>query len=70
MTDVGSNRQGKSVQARKMGRTEMGVRMQRGHFVPEFMVWLRKKGYAYSVDKALIKEYLSEEGAKNENIGR
>lgn len=50
--------------AARMGRTEMSVRMQRGHFVSDFLVWLKKKGYSLPVDKTLIKEYMEEKEAK------
>ena len=48
--------------ANEMERTEMSVKMQRGHFVPEFLVWLKKKGYAFTKDKKIIKEFLEETG--------
>lgn len=56
--------------AAKMDRTEMSVKMQRGHFVPEFLVWLKKKGYSLPADKNLLKEYMREKGAGYENTDR
>lgn len=54
--------------ASKINRTEMAVRMKRGEFLPDFFVWLKKKGYASKeIDKRLIEEYLEE---KHENISR
>ena len=53
--------------ATKMGRTSMSVLMQRGHFVPEFMVWAKKKGYTYtpkSVDKKLVEKFVKERSSK------
>jgi len=56
--------------AAKMDRTEMGVKMQRGHFVPGFLVWLKKKGYSLPANKKLIKEYMNEKEVEYENINR
>ena len=50
--------------AKKLGRTEMSVKMERGHFVPEFMVWAKKKGYALSEDKKIIQEFLDKKGRR------
>lgn len=48
--------------ARKTNRTEMSVRMRRGEFIPEFMIWLKKKGYALPPQRKHIKEFLEERG--------
>lgn len=53
--------------AEKTGRSSMSIRMKRGDFVPEFMVWAKKKGYTYSpknVDKKVVKEFMIERGLK------
>ena len=48
--------------ADRMDRSVMSVSMQRGHFVPAFMVWLKKKGYALTQDENMIKQFLKEQG--------
>lgn len=48
--------------AQKTGRTEMGIKMKRGHFVPEFMVWAKSKGYKFPIKKEMIKEFIKEQG--------
>jgi hypothetical protein len=50
--------------AAKMDRSTMSVSMQRGHFVPAFMVWLKKNGYALTQDEKLIKQFLKEQEEK------
>lgn len=44
----------------KLKRTEMSVKMKRGSFVPEFLVWAKKKGYSLPVKIEVIKEFLDE----------
>jgi len=48
--------------AKKLNRSPMGVQMKRGQFLPDFFVWLQKKGYVISknVDKSVIKAYLDD----------
>jgi len=54
--------------ASKINRTEMAVRMKRGEFLPDFFVWLKRKGYvSKKIDKKIIEKYLEE---KHENIDR
>lgn len=48
--------------ARLTKRSEMSVKMMRGEFVPEFLVWAKKKGYHLPVKINVIKEFLSEVG--------
>ena len=44
----------------KLKRTEMSIKMMRGSFVPEFLVWAKKKGYSLPVKIETIKEFLDE----------
>ena len=44
----------------KTNRSEMSVKMMRGSFVPEFLVWAKKKGYSLPVKIDVIKEFLDE----------
>jgi len=44
----------------KLKRTEMSVKMMRGSFVPEFLVWAKEKGYSLPVRIETIKEFLEE----------
>jgi hypothetical protein len=53
-----------SVLAAKMGRTEMGVKMKRGHFVPDFFVWMQKKGYSLPVVTSTISDFFREQEGK------
>jgi len=46
--------------AKQLDRTTMGVKMKRGHFVPDFWVWMKKKGYSSPIDSKMVKEYLKE----------
>jgi hypothetical protein len=46
----------------KMSRSEMSVRMERGHFVPEFLCWAKKKGYSFPVSKKVVQEFIEERG--------
>jgi hypothetical protein len=48
----------------KTERSMMSIKMMRGHFVPEFMVWAKKKGYSLPVKFDVIKEYLKEQNKK------
>lgn len=50
--------------ADKMHRSEMSVRMERGHFVPEFMVWAKEKGYHLVPDEKIVQEFLAERGRR------
>jgi hypothetical protein len=51
---------------KKLERTNMSIVMMRGHFVPGFMSWARKKGYDSSkITETVIKQFLEEE--KNDN---
>lgn len=59
-----SSEDNKSI-ANKTKRTVMSIEIKRGEFVPEFMVWAKKKGYVYSpsnVDKEMVREFLNERG--------
>jgi hypothetical protein len=44
----------------KTDRSMMSIKMMRGHFVPEFMVWARKKGYSLPVKLEVIEKFLQE----------
>jgi|TARA_Y100000310_G_C20683511_1_gene817542 hypothetical protein len=44
----------------KTDRSIMSIKMMRGHFVPEFMVWARKKGYSLPVKMEVIEKFLKE----------
>jgi len=46
--------------AKKMGRSEMSVRMQRGEFVSAFLVWAKRKGYKLPVSRKMVTEFLQE----------
>ena len=46
--------------AKLLDRTPMGVKMKRGHFVPDFWVWIKEKGYSSPVDKKMVNEYFKE----------
>ena len=48
--------------SKRTGRSEMSIGMQYGHFVPEFWVWAKKKGYSQdeAVTLKTLKEYLWE----------
>ena len=48
----------------KTNRSVMSIKMMRGHFVPEFMVWARKKGYSLPVKLEVIEEFLKEDDKK------
>lgn len=39
-------------------RSVMSIKMERGHFVPEFMVWAKRKGYSLPVKIEVVKEFL------------
>lgn len=41
-------------------RSVMSIKMERGHFVPEFMVWAKRKGYSLPVKIEAIKEFLEQ----------
>jgi hypothetical protein len=43
-----------------LGRSKMSIIMKRGTFVPDFMVWAKKKGYAVTQNKKMLKEFLNE----------
>ncbi len=40
-------------------RSMMSIKMMRGHFVPEFMVWAKKKGYSLPVKMEVIEKFLN-----------
>jgi len=44
----------------KTERSMMSIKMMRGHFVADFMVWAKKKGYTLPVKIDVIKDYLKE----------
>lgn len=46
----------------KLGRTDMSVKMKRGQFVPDFFVWMKKKGYSLPVETKIISNYFREMG--------
>ena len=48
----------------KTERSIMSIKMMRGHFVPEFMVWAKKKSYSLPVKLDVIKEFLKENDKK------
>jgi len=51
---------------KELQRSDMSITMMRGHFVPAFMSWARKKGYDSSkITETVVKQYLEEE--KNDN---
>ena len=50
--------------AKKLNRSSMSVRMQRGDFVPGFLSWAKNKGYTFKIDKELVEEFLKERGKK------
>ena len=52
--------EGNNELAAKTDRSVMSIKMMRGHFVPEFMVWARKKGYSLPVKLEVIEEFLKE----------
>ncbi len=52
--------------ADKLSRSEMSVRMYRGHFVPEFMEWAKNKGHTLSQSRSekIIRQFLDEKGGR------
>lgn len=46
--------------ANKTKRSIMSIKMMRGQFVPEFMVWAKKKDYSLPVRLETIEEFLKE----------
>ena len=50
--------------AAKTERSVMSIKMMRGHFVPEFMVWAKRKGYSLPVKIEVIKEFLKQRDEK------
>jgi len=50
--------------AAKTERSVMSIKMMRGHFVPEFMVWAKRKGYSLPVKIGVIKEFLKQRDEK------
>lgn len=45
-------------------RSMMSIKMMRGHFVADFMVWAKKKGYSLPVGVEVIEDYLKETSKK------
>jgi hypothetical protein len=48
----------------RLKRSVMSVLMMRGHFVPEFIVWAKKKGYSSNPNENKINEFITERDAK------
>ncbi|MFH1828720.1 MAG: hypothetical protein ABH824_05680 [Nanoarchaeota archaeon] len=50
--------------ATKTERSVMSIKMERGHFVPEFMGWAKRKGYSLPVKLEVIEEFLKRRDKK------
>ena len=48
----------------KTKRSIMSIKMERGHFVPAFMVWAKRKGYSLPVKIEVVKEFLKQREEK------
>lgn len=48
--------------ANEIGRGDMSIRMQRGNFIPDFLSWMKRKGYSEPYTREMIEEYIEEKG--------
>lgn len=48
----------------KTERSVMSIKMERGHFVPEFMIWAKRNGYSLPIKIEVIKEFLKQRDEK------
>lgn len=39
-------------------KTEWAIKMKRGEFIPDFISWMKSKGYSPPITKKMVKEYL------------
>ena len=44
----------------KTERSIMSVKMKRGYFVSDFMIWAKSKGYSLPVELSAVKEFLKD----------